>query len=351
MSAKHVLFIAIVAAGVYWAAILADWAGVFQRTYNNSPGQCAVLRSIEYGAEDMESLPNGLVFISSGLWMEDTELYRSRPGRIYLFDFNVPNAPPLALKIVADPNYKLISPLGLSSWIDPKTGAVYLYVISHQPTMNVDKFKFDQTKRTLTLMRRINDPKFNKLSDIAVVGEDQFFFTNHYTISLYLESFLGVPFGGLGYYDGMVSTLIEKRLSAPNGLFVSRDRKFLYVAQSGKDNIRIYKLQKDSTLTFSHAIEVHTKVDNLFVDSKTGDLWLASHPSLFRLIRYIHGLIKISPSQVMRVKLNADSQVVKLEEIYSNDGTEISAAAVAVVHGNRLLIGSILSNAVYCEMK
>ena len=39
-------------------------------------------------------------------------------------------------------------------------GQVYLYVISHQPTMNVDKFRFDESKLSLTHVRRINDPNF-----------------------------------------------------------------------------------------------------------------------------------------------------------------------------------------------
>lgn len=345
------LFVAIVAAAVYWAANLADLFGVFQRTYNHSSGPCAALRSIEFGAEDMESLPNGQVFISSGIWLEDTEQYRHRPGRIFLFDFSLPRVPPQPLKIVAEPNYKLISPAGLSVWTDPKTGFVYLYVISQQPTMNVDKFRYDDSKRTLTLIRRITDKNFARLQDIALVGEDQFFFNNHYGMSPFLETVFRMPFGTLGYYDGSGSTLVDSRLAAPNGLFVSRNRKFLYVAETANDDIRVYKLEKDNKISFSHAIQVNTKVANMFIDTKTGDLLVAAHPSAFQLIKHVHGHAKVAPSQVMRVRLNAESQVVKLEEIYSNDGTEISAATVAVSNGNKLLIGSVMTHALYCEMK
>jgi arylesterase / paraoxonase len=55
--------------------------------------------------------------------------------------------------------------------------------------------------------------------------------------------------------------------------------------------------------------------------------------------------------QVLRIKVDANSRPIEIEEIYANDGTELSGSTVAVVHGNKLLIGSVLTHAVLCEIK
>lgn len=44
------------------------------------------------------------------------------PGRIRLFNFSHLSVPPKELRIIADKNYKLISPAGLGIWTNPKTG-------------------------------------------------------------------------------------------------------------------------------------------------------------------------------------------------------------------------------------
>ena len=56
-------------------------------------------------------------------------------------------------------------------------------------------------------------------------------------------------------------------------------------------------------------------------------------------------------TQVLRIKLDAHSQPIKIEEIYSNDGTELSGSTVAVKHKGGLLIGSLATKLLYCEMK
>jgi len=54
--------------------------------------------------------------------------------------------------------------------------------------------------------------------------------------------------------------------------------------------------------------------------------------------------------QVVRVKMTADGHAEKVEEVYANDGSEISASSVAVVYGKAMLVGSCVSHAIYCEL-
>jgi len=49
--------------------------------------------------------------------------------------------------------------------------------------------------------------------------------------------------------------------------------------------------------------------------------------------------------------MDANSKLVRVEEIYSNDGTEISGSTVAEIHGHGMLVGSVASHMMYCEIK
>jgi len=48
--------------------------------------------------------------------------------------------------------------------------------------------------------------------------------------------------------------------------------------------------------------------------------------------------------------MSSDGNAEKIEEIYANDGTELSGASVAVVYGKAMLVGSVTSHALYCEL-
>jgi len=48
--------------------------------------------------------------------------------------------------------------------------------------------------------------------------------------------------------------------------------------------------------------------------------------------------------------MTADGRAESIEEVYSNDGSEISGSSVAVVYGKAMLVGSAASNAIYCDL-
>jgi sugar lactone lactonase YvrE len=347
-----------VAAGVvaylaYWALNYAIWMDLFQRTYNHSPGSCRRLEGIEFGSEDIQVLPDGRAFISSGWRVKKTSAYNNRPGRIYMFNFNKPTVAPRELTVNTPDNIQLISPHGISLWTDKKTGIVYLYVISHQEFETVDKFQFDAKSKSLNHVRRItNDPNFHLINDLAVIGEDQFYYTNFFYFSDIVELTFGLRWGSLGYFDGTRSKLLDTGLYVPNGLILTPgDARFLYVAQLAEQDIRVYKRHDNNSLTFVNSIKVGTKVDNVDVDAKTGDLWVGAHPLMFKILQHLDNPALPSPSQILRLKMTVDGEAESIEEIYFNDGSELSASSVAVRYGRGLLIGSVATGALYCEIK
>ena len=72
----------------------------------------------------------------------------------------------------------------------------------------------------------LNDFSFyRRLNDIAVVAEDQFYFTNFFYLNLDLEVLLGLQWGSIGFYDGTAGTILVSNLRVPNGLVLSTDHK------------------------------------------------------------------------------------------------------------------------------
>ena len=98
-------------------------------------------------------------------------------------------------------------------------------------------------------------------------------------------------------------------------------------------------------------------VDNINVDAVTGDLWVAAIPIILEFTAHSQNLSHLSPSQVFTVQLGEPSPSgeafpdYKVREVYMNDGQELSGSSSAIIYKNRLLMGSVFSNMLYCEMK
>ena len=104
-------------------------------------------------------------------------------------------------------------------------------------------------------------------------------------------------------------------------------------------------------------IKVGSFVDNINVDPVTGDLWVAGLPRILEFSAHAHNLSHPSPSQVLTVQLGEPSTSgvafpdYKVREVYMNDGQELSGCSSAIVYKDRLLMGTVFSNMLYCEMK
>ena len=111
------------------------------------------------------------------------------------------------------------------------------------------------------------------------------------------------------------------------------------------------------TISFSQLIKVGSIIDNINVDAVTGDLWVAAFPRILEFSAHSQNLSHPSPSQVLAVQLGEPSTSgeafpdYKIREVYMNDGHELSGVTSALVYKDRLLMGAVFSNMLYCEMK
>ncbi|KAK2181929.1 hypothetical protein NP493_376g03018 [Ridgeia piscesae] len=287
------------------------WTYPLQTTgCNHQPGRCTLVSGIDVGSEDIQVLPNGLAFITSGL-------DPTTPGKIFLFDFKKPRSGVVALDIVGDFDRDTFSPHGLNIWVDTNRILIYIFVINHggKNKETVEKFRFDATSQNLYHVKTYQDHRtIIHLNDLVVMGEDSFYFTNFYQFDIKLEILLRLRLGYVGFYDGFRGHVIIRRLFIPNGLNTSPDGKYVYLTEFSGKTFSVYARMSDNSLCLKQRVPLCSLVDNIDVDIATGDVWVTGHADLQLNQKYmIPPHTSISPSQVNNYCLCSSPTVQWLE--------------------------------------
>ena len=109
------------------------------------------------------------------------------------------------------------------------------------------------------------------------------------------------------------------------------------MASPRKFKLLFYDILPSGDLVKADEWDMGTGIDNLEWDTE-GNLWTGAHPNLLRFASYARLKKPISPSEIIRI---TDK---KVESVYLNDGSAISASTVAVPYENRLYIGNVMDN-------
>ncbi|EPQ13859.1 Serum paraoxonase/lactonase 3 [Myotis brandtii] len=230
------------------------------------------------------------------------------PGQIFMMDLNEQNPRAQALTISDGFDKTSFNPHGISTFID-KDHTVYLYVVNH-PHMKstVEIFKFEKQQRSLVHLKTIEHELLQSPREVKVVA------------------------GGF---------------SSANGITVSPDKKYIYVADVTAKNIHVMKIHDNWDLTRLKVIQLDTLVDNLTIDPDTGDILAGCHPNAMKLLVYNP---KDPPgSEVLRIQ-DVLSEKPRISTEYANSGSVLQGSSVAFVHNRRLLIGTVFHKALYCEL-
>ncbi|XP_004045826.1 serum paraoxonase/lactonase 3 [Gorilla gorilla gorilla] len=316
------------------------------------PENCHLIEELESGSEDIDILPSGLAFISSGLKYPGMPNFApDEPGKIFLMDLNEQNPRAQALEISGGFDKELFNPHGISIFID-KDNTVYLYVVNH-PHMKstVEIFKFEEQQRSLVYLKTIKHELLKSVNDIVVLGPEQFYATrDHYFTNSFLSFFemiLDLRWTYVLFYSPREVKVVAKGFCSANGITVSADQKYVYVADVAAKNIHIMEKHDNWDLTQLKVIQLGTLVDNLTVDPATGDILAGCHPNPMKLLNY-------NPedppgSEVLRIQ-NVLSEKPRVSTVYANNGSVLQGTSVASVYHGKILIGTVFHKTLYCEL-
>jgi arylesterase/paraoxonase len=324
-------------------------AGEFKKLQPHSAGTCVKIPGV-IGAEDITVHPEtGLAFISCD---DRRATFRGKPtpGAIFAYDLNSEN--PELIELTDDFEQEF-HPHGISLFVG-ENGGESLFVVNHRKDGDFVEI-FDMQDNSLIYRESIQGELMRSPNDVVAVGPRSFYVTNdHGGVSKFartLEDYLRLAKSNVVYYNGGEFKVVAEKISYANGINMSRDGTTVYVASTTAGKVNVYDRDVSSgELELRNDIELGTGVDNIELDT-AGNLWVAAHPKLLTFVKYTKDPKKLSPSQILKITPKADNNY-KVEEIYLNEGEEISGSSVAAVFGQKLLIGSVFdAHFLVCEMR
>jgi arylesterase / paraoxonase len=158
------------------------------------------------------------------------------------------------------------------------------------------------------------------------------------------EDYLRIPRSYLLYFDGSQFSKSYEGLNYGNGVNISNDGSKLYLTHTtGRELLTFKRNQETGGLQLLDTLNLKSGLDNIHVD-EDDNLWIASHPKMLKFIGHAKDSSKKSPSQVFKLSPNGSSY--KVEEIYLNNGEQLSASSVAVRYKDDLFIGVVFESKV-----
>lgn len=235
-------------------------------------------------------------------------------------------------------------PHGLSLWIGPD-GSRRLFVINHGRKRGVDPEAveiFDETAPgEFTHAETVRGEQLLSPNDLVAVGPRQFYVANDKALGGGLAAALqqvGVGGSPLSYFDGPAGRYALDDIASGGGINASADGRTLYVAETAGKRVRVLARSDDGSVTETARIPMDTSPDNIDV-AADGSLWVTGHANTLALIQHFINESP-APTQVWRV-VPGEGGTASQEEIYLDDGTQMSAGSVGATYGDLLLIGSI----------
>ena len=295
-------------------------------------GTCTNL-DLPGSGEDMEvDRERGFVYISVFDRMAGAKGETPATGRIMRVNLR---APVLQAEdaLVNAPDY--IRPHGMSIYIDGE-GQRHLFMINHPADRDsgeelIERFT-EKSPGTFQYAETFSSPLITRANDLVATGPRQFY------VAQDVAQGSGESLTKLVYFDGDTYTAVADDIESGGGINVSADNNTLYIAETGAKAIRVVSRNAaDGSIETISRIQLETSPDNINV-ADDGTLIVGAHSNLIALV--MHFIIgSDAPTQVLRV--NANTSPPAIEEIYLNNGEELTSGSGAVTFENLLLIGSI----------
>ena len=336
--------------------------GVGVQFINHYPGNCRIVQGIQCGSEKISVKEDGLAFITNGLRMGSNCNQDYLTGGLYLFDFAFPdkNVIKLAIKNASDEFIRSFDPHGMDTLKDKPNDVIKLFVVNHaNQNDSIEIFHYSyQNPGEVTYVSTILNDKFLCLNDITVIHHDEFYVTNFnkFCRSSYskflipVEMIFGLSTANVVYFK-QGFTAIAAYGALLNGIAHSIDKDYVYVVSSAASSVTAYKRHKGGKLQQFKQIYVGYFPDNVYVENKTGDLYVGQGKDFFGFSYLSANKTKYIASSAVKIKFPLEKQP-KVTEILHDDGNNfIHSASSVVVFNNQYLFGSVFHKLGYCDAR
>ncbi len=315
-------------------------AGSFKKINPHSDFEATVLKGIT-GAEDITfDQTTGIALISAD---DRRKVLSGSPSKGGIYALDVSSSEKLFVELTAGFTEDF-HPHGISLYHDGSDSTKWLFVVNHRTNGHFIEI-FQWTDTTLVHSESIQNSMIVSPNDVLGVGKRQFYFTNDHDSSggvSQLKDFLLIGTGQIGFYDGENAEILSRGINYANGITISPDGLYVYVAACTAGKIFVYKREP---WTLEGQIDCKTGIDNLEMD-ENGVLWTAAHPKLLAFLEHAKDASKRSPSQILRISLASPAMASEIKEIYLSDGNPLSGSSVAAAYGGKILMGTVFEDGI-----
>jgi len=239
----------------------------------------------------------------------------------------------VVMKRTGEPEGLIFKPHGISL---VQAGEIqYLYVISHNDDNGIHPIiQYQIDDNTMTFVRMLNSKLLVSPNALQAFPDGSILVCNDAaTRNSTKEKIFRLKLGNILYYDETGNwSIVADSLGMPAGLTGMGNRIFVSAALENK----LYSYQfSDGQLMDKKIICSVKGPDNIRIHNN--ELILTSHSKPFRFIRHVKNQSRRSPSMVFSV----NPLTGELTKLFYDNGRNISAASVALIFNNRLVIGQI----------
>jgi arylesterase/paraoxonase len=339
MKFKKRLFYAVIILLVLFISNIFISTGYFRTIENKFDGE--IVKSIKIsGAEDITISKKDSFAIISSTDRNKIPNTEQEFGGLYLIDLKNDNYKPIHL---TNDFKKPFAPHGISMF--QKDSITTIAVINH--TLEGEFIEiFTLVDTQLTHQKTLKNEKIFSPNDIVLLDETRFYFTNDHKykhgVQRLAEDYLGLAISNVIYFDGKNYSEVADGIAYANGINFDVKRNLLFVASPRKFLIKVYQKNEDASLNLIEEIDCKTGVDNIEFDEDF-NLWVGSHPNLIHFTAYAKGDKENSPSEIIKIKY-AKKGAYTIEQIYMEEGNNMSASTVAAPFGNLILTGNVMDD-------
>ena len=339
MNYKKRFFYVIIILLILYVANIFISTGYFRTIENKFEGK--IIKKINLpGAEDIVIVRQDSFAIVSSTKGRALPKVNVETGGLYFIDLKNKDYNPILLT----ENFKKpFAPHGIS--IYKKDSSYTIAAINHTEKGEFIEF-FNLNKQKLTHQKTLENELIFSPNDLVLLDENRFYFTNDHKykngLKRLAEDYLGLAISNVVYFDGKNFSEVAENIAYANGINFDTKRNLLFVASPRGFLVKVYKKNNDNSLTFIEDINCKTGVDNIEFDVD-GNLWIGSHPNLLHFAAYAKGKKKISPSEIIKIEYRKKGNY-SIEQIYMEDGADMSASTVAATLGNVILVGNVMDD-------
>jgi len=322
-------------------------AGLFQNPIEtNNPFVCDKIGPIQ-GPEDIERVPEKGFLISSNHHAPMFE-HPKIPGKIFFLPIRTSNDQPYSLvPLRLNPEIE-IYPHGID-YLASNEGE-FLFLVNHLPQGDrIEKFLIDWSGFQLVHQESFSNPLLVRTNDVVAITPNQFYSTHEFssedTVEMAISKFLRRGTGYIALYKDEKYSKVYSPLFYANGIEYDKDGPWLYVAEMLGQNLWKFRVDPRGGLQPVAKLPLKESPDNLTLNSQKNTLLVGAHPHLLQLKSYSENKAKSAPAKILSV--NSDLNANSLRTLLVDDGSEISAASVAIGEVNNFYLGNIYQDRMY----